>query len=80
MPQVCRLVFAMNDRFKMIDTFACNEWPPTQAAFSFKKGKLLDGGKDTLKPWSVVESTPVIQLGGGRFALLRVVVHSLCAR
>ncbi|EGR1070314.1 hypothetical protein EFU51_08145 [Vibrio cholerae] len=45
-----------------------------------KKGKSLDGGKDTLKPWSVVESTPVIQRGGRRFALLRVVVHSLCAR
>ncbi|EOW9192491.1 hypothetical protein ACOA8B_003419 [Vibrio cholerae] len=28
-PQVCRLVFAMNDRFQMKDTFACNEWPPT---------------------------------------------------
>ncbi|WP_221886257.1 hypothetical protein [Vibrio cholerae] len=25
----------MNDRFKMIDTFACNEWPPTWAAFSW---------------------------------------------
>ncbi|TQQ33530.1 hypothetical protein FLL66_05165 [Vibrio cholerae] len=45
-----------------------------------KKGKLLDGGKDTLTPWSMVESTPVIQRGGRRFALLRVVVHSLCAR
>ncbi|EGR1419145.1 hypothetical protein D8X73_05715 [Vibrio cholerae] len=45
-----------------------------------KKGKSFDGGKDTLKPWSVVESTPVIQRGGRRFALLRVVVHALCAR
>ncbi|EGR0549643.1 hypothetical protein FDM56_11340 [Vibrio cholerae] len=45
-----------------------------------KKGKLFDSGNDTLKPWSVVESTPVIQRGGRRFALLRVVVHSLCAR
>ncbi|TQP40511.1 hypothetical protein FLM01_04925 [Vibrio cholerae] len=45
-----------------------------------KKRKSFDGGKDTLKPWSVVESTPVIQRGGRRFALLRVVVHSLCAR
>ncbi|EGQ9966505.1 hypothetical protein FWP49_14170 [Vibrio cholerae] len=45
-----------------------------------KKGKSLDSGNDTLTPWSVVESTPVIQRGGRRFALLRVVVHSLCAR
>ncbi|EGR1463626.1 hypothetical protein D7151_06365 [Vibrio cholerae] len=51
----------------MKDTFAC------------KKEMLFDGGKDTMKPWSVVESTPVIQRGGRRFALLRVVVHSLCA-
>ncbi|TYA79704.1 hypothetical protein FXE31_17380 [Vibrio cholerae] len=45
-----------------------------------RKFKSFDAGNDTLKPWSVVESTPVIQRGGRRFALLRVVVHSLCAR
>ncbi|TQQ71326.1 hypothetical protein FLL60_12440 [Vibrio cholerae] len=56
-PQVCRLAFAINDRFRMEDTFACNVF------ICRKKGKLFDGGNDRLKPWSVVESTPVIHLG-----------------
>ncbi|EGR4372151.1 hypothetical protein DDM70_07165 [Vibrio cholerae] len=79
MPQVCRLVFAMNERLKTT-LLAINGRRLMRLFIGCTQGKLFYGGKDTLKPWCVVESTPVIQRGGRRFALLRVVVHSLCAR